>query len=254
MRAAAIALMVALPAAAQEQPDGQSLESAANDPTASLMSFQLQDYYTSSYHGLKDADGNIVQFRGAIPFTLGGVNNIARLTLPYVTDNPTGLHGFADATLFDLATFDQPWGRFGVGAVALLPTGTDGLSAEKWGLGPAAGFVAQKKWGLFGLFNQNIFTVAGNEDMPDVNLSTLQPILNFSLGNGWSLGTSDMTFAYDWEVNEFTSLPLGAKVSRLVHIGGVAVQFQASYEYNFYDDGIGPQDTFGLIAKVLLPK
>lgn len=217
------------------------------------MSFQLQNFYSPNLHN-STKDQNVLQFRAAIPYTIGGINNIARLTLPYATDTASGNSGFQDITIFNLATFDQSWGRYGAGVVALLPTGSSDLTADKWGLGPAFGFVAQPSWGLFGLFNQNIFTVAGDDDDPDVNLSTLQPILNVGLGNGWSVGTSDMTFVYDWEANEFTSLPLGVKVSKLTKLGSVPFQWQLSYERNFYDDRVGPEDTIGLTLKVLLPK
>lgn len=231
----------------------QSLESQASDPTASLMSFQFQDFYSPNLYN-NSGSQNVTQFRAAVPFTLGGINNIARLTLPYVTRNAAGASGMGDATLFSMATFDRSWGRFGIGVVALLPTGTDGISAQKWGLGPAMGFIAQKKWGLAGLFNQNILTVAGDDAQPDVNISTLQPILNHSLGGGWSVGTSDMSFVYDWDRDKFTSLPLGVKVSKLTKINGLPVQWQLSYERNFYDTGSGPRDTIGLTAKLLVPK
>lgn len=231
----------------------QSVASQASDPTASLMSFQVQNFYSPTLHNTSGAQ-NIIQFRGAIPYQLGGVNNIARLTLPFYTDSVSGQRGISDATIFNLATFDRSWGRFGAGVVALLPTGASGLSAEKWGIGPAAGFVARPDWGLVGLFNQNILTVGGDDSRPDVNLSTLQPILSYPLQNGWSVGTSDMTFVYDWEADEFTSLPLGAKVSKVAKVGGKPMQFQLSYERNFYDEGVGPEDTIGLTVKLLVPK
>jgi hypothetical protein len=249
---AGLCLLLAVPASAQE--GGQSLASEANDPTASLMAFQLQYFYTPTFYKVDDVDGDVLQFRAAIPFTLGGVNNIARLTIPYVTDSPSSAEGWFDATLFNLAAFDQSWGRYGIGAVALLPTGADGLSAGKWGLGPAFGFVARPSWGLAGLFNQNIFTVAGDSDRPDVNLSTLQPIVNVTLPQGWSAGSSDMTLVYDWDAGEFTSLPLGVKVAKLFRTGRTPLQVQGSYERNFYDDGTGPKDTFGLTLKLLVPK
>jgi hypothetical protein len=232
---------------------GQSLDQAASDPTASLMSFQLQDFYTYDYHNSGET-ANRLQFRAAIPFQLGGTSNIARLTLPYFTDSPSGADGFSDATLFNLTTFTQSWGRWGVGAVALLPTGTSGLSAEKWALGPAAGFSVQDGRLLWGLFNQNLITVAGDDDFPDVNLSTLQPIFNVGLGDGWSTGLSEMVFAYDWDENEFTSLPLGVKLSKLTKISGRPVQFIASYEHNFYDTGVTPSDTLSFTVKLLVPK
>ncbi|MDJ0859615.1 MAG: hypothetical protein QNJ03_11080 [Dinoroseobacter sp.] len=217
------------------------------------MSFQFQDFYAFNLHN-SDQSQNILQFRAAIPFNLGGVNNIARLTLPSFTESASGETGLGDATLFNLAAFDQSWGRYGVGLVALLPTGADGLSAEKWGLGPALGFVARPSWGLAGLFNQNILTVAGDDDRPDVNISTLQPIVSVGLSEGWSVGTSDMTFAYDWDRDEFTSLPLGVKVSKLTKIADRPVQWQLSYERNFYDEGTGPKDTIGFTIKLLVPK
>lgn len=235
------------------QAQTQSLESQASDPTASLMSFQLQNFYSPELHNSGES-ANIVQFRSAIPFEFLGVKNIARLTLPYATDTASGAEGFQDMTVFNLAAFDRPWGRFGAGVVALLPTGSSELSAEKWGLGPALGFVARPRWGLFGVFNQNIFTVAGDDDAPDVNVSTLQPILSVALGDGWSVGTSDMTFAYDWDEGAFTSLPLGLKVSKLARLGGVPVQTQLSFEHDFYDDRVGPKGTLGLTFKLLLPR
>ncbi|WP_282120782.1 hypothetical protein [Ruegeria atlantica] len=248
-----IVLMAVIPASAIAQQDNQTLASQASDPTASLMLFQLQNFYSPSLHNANGAL-NVTQFRAAIPFQLVGISNIARLTLPSVTYNSNGDTGIGDATLFNLAAFDRSWGRYGVGVVALLPTGAGGVSAEKWGLGPALGFVARPGWGLARLFNQNILTVAGDNTRPDVNISTLQPIVSYTIDQGWSVGTSDMTVVYDWDRSEFTSLPIGLKVSKLSKLGGVPVQWQLSYERNFYDAGTGPQDTIGLTAKLLVPK
>lgn len=256
LRVAISALVLTLMSAvAFGQSGDQSLSSQASDPTASLMSFQLQDFYSPNLHR-SSGDGNTLQFRAAVPFSLAGVNNIARLTLPVVTDSAGGTTGVGDTTLFNLAAFDRSWGRFGVGAVVLLPTGEDGVSADKWGLGPAVGFVARPSWGLWGLFNQNIFTVAGDDARPDVNISSLQPILSFPLGKGggWSVGTSEMNFIYDWDADEFTSIPLGVKVAKLTRIADNSVQFQLSYERNFYDERVGPKDTIGFTAKLLLPR
>ncbi|MFG6157623.1 hypothetical protein ACGTNG_02320 [Halomonas sp. 1390] len=230
------------------------LGTAANDPTASVTAFQLQDFYTYRYHNLSDEEGNRLQFRAAIPFTAGGMNHIFRVTLPYVTDAPGGSSGWSDITLFNLATFDRSWGRFGAGAVALLPTGEDGLSAEKWGLGPAVGFVAGQPWGIWGLFNQNMFTVDGDDDYRDVNISIIQPIVNYNLGDGWSAGASDMSVTYDWERDKWVSLPLGVALNKLVTLGGLPVQFTTSYEHNFFDEGVSPSDTVNLTAKLLLPR
>ncbi|WP_367646891.1 hypothetical protein [Ruegeria arenilitoris] len=242
-----------VPSGVQAQGNSESLQSAANDPTASIMSFQLQGFHSFNLHNSPE-DSSLLQFRAAVPFKLGSTNHIARLTLPYVTDSSNGQSGLSDTTLFDLMTFDRSWGRFGVGVVALLPTGEDGLSAEKWALGPAAGFAKQEKWGLWGLFNQNLFTVAGDGDRPDVNLSTVQPVFNYNLGNGWSAGTSEMVFVYDWEASQFNSLPLGVKVSKLVKGRGLPWQWSLSYEHNFSDEAVSAADTVSFTLKLLVPK
>jgi hypothetical protein len=184
---------------------------------------------------------------------LGSTANIARLTLPWVTDSPGGNEGVADVTLFNLTTFTEHWGRWGVGAVGLAPTGADGVSAEKWAIGPAAGFTVQSGRLLWGAFNQNLFTVAGEDRRPDVDISTLQPILNIGLGDGWSTGLSEMVVTYDWNAGEFTALPLGVKLSKLVRIGDAPVQFTVSYEHDFYDQGVRPSDTVSFTVKLLLP-
>jgi hypothetical protein len=241
------------PAHAQDT-GGDNLAQAANDPTAPLMSFQLQDSYSPSIYGTGGASQNFLQFRAAIPFEFAGLQNIFRVTLPYFTDTPSGATGLTDMVLFDLVTFDRSWGRFGVGAVALVPTGTDGLSAEKWGVGPAAGFTAKSGKLLWGAFNQNIFSFAGDDDMPDVNVSILQPILSVGLGNGWSTGLSEMSATYDWDEGGWTSLPLGVKLAKLHRFGTTPVQFTAQYEHNFADDHPVPEDLYSFTVKVLVPK
>lgn len=93
---------------------GQSLEQAASDPTASLMSVQIQNLYSGDYHKLSNENSNTVQLRSAIPFQAFGIDNIARVTLPAVTEGPNGT-GVGDMTVFDLAAFNQSWGRWGPG-------------------------------------------------------------------------------------------------------------------------------------------
>ncbi len=243
-----------IPLDQERDAQGQSLEQAAEDPTASLMNVQLGDWYTSGFHNLSGEDANTVVLRSAVPFKWGKQSHILRLTLPLVTDSPFIDTGLSDSTIFDLMTFDEGWGRWGLGAVALLPTGGADRGAEKWGLGPALGFTARGDAFLWGLFNQNIFTVAGEDDREDVNVSVLQPIFSVSLGNGWSAGVSEMAITYDWENSEWASLPLGVKIARLTRFGKLPVQFNLQYEYNFADDGpANPKNLFRFTVKLIFP-
>lgn len=90
---------------------GQSLEQAANDPTASLMNIQIQNIYAGDYHNLDNEHGNTVLLRSAIPFKTGNLNHIARLTLPIITNSPSDESGLGDLVLFDLIAIDESWGR-----------------------------------------------------------------------------------------------------------------------------------------------
>ncbi|MCK5517298.1 MAG: hypothetical protein KAI39_10520 [Desulfobulbaceae bacterium] len=251
---AGIALILPLPALAAEKKDGQALDQAANDPTASLMSIQIQNIYSGEYHKLSDESVNTILLRSAIPFQTGNLKHIARATLPIVTDNPSGESGLGDLTIFDLLAFDKPWGRWGAGLVGMLPTAADEkLGSEKWAVGPALGFVARNQKLMWGLFNQNLFSFAGDDDRDDVNVSTLQPIINYSLPDKWSIGVSEMTVTYDWEKSTWTNLPLGLKVSKLVKISSLPVMFSGSYEYNFQDDYVSPEWTVNFTLKFLFP-
>lgn len=237
-----------------ETNESQSLDQAANDPTASLMNVQIQNLYLGSYHLLDNVDGNAVLLRSAVPFKTGDLKHIARLTLPFITDSPSGKTGVGDLVLFDLLVFNKSWGRWGLGPVLLAPTASDDLlGSEKWGLGPAVGFTASQPGFLWGLFNQNIFTIAGNDDRDNVDVSILQPIINYSLPNKWSISGSEMNITYDWNASRWSNLPLGLKLSKLIKFGKQPVQFSGSYEYNFADDAVSPEWTVNLAVKFLFP-
>ena len=239
------------PAVAPES-GGQSQDQAANDPTASISTLQLQMLYSGDYHNLENGHATTLQIRGAVPFKTGSLNHILRATIPLAIDTPSESSGLSDLTLFDLIVFPLSKGRWGIGPVILLPTATDdALGAEKWALGPALGLTYPYKKMLFGLFNQNLFTIGGDDDRPDVNVSILQPIFNLSLGNGWSVGTSEMNVTYDWEKEDWVNIPIGGKVSKFFKGAEIPVQLSASVEYNLQDNAVAPEWTSSIGIKML---
>ena len=128
------------PALGQQDSSVDELAAQATDPTASLMSFQLNDWYTANFtasmtRSIRSCSAPRSRSRSA------STKHIFRVTQPYVTTSPSGATGFADTTIFDLVVFGAPWGRWGVGISGTLPTGQDGLTTDKWTAGPALGFV-----------------------------------------------------------------------------------------------------------------
>lgn len=255
--AAWIAAGVAPPARAVEATPPalprESLAQEAEDPTASLMALQIADWYTLRHHNLDDEDANAIVLRPVVPFATGSLNHILRVTMPFVTDSPVLGSGLSDTTVFDLLVFDQRWGRWGVGPVTLLPTGGAARGAQQWALGPAAGFTTRTGGLLWGLFNQNLLRLVGDDDRDAIYVSSLQPILNYALGRGWTVGSSEMSVTYDWRTGRWASIPLGGKVSKLVRPGGFPVQLQTQYEHDFADDQVGPRDTLRFTVKFLFP-
>lgn len=241
--------------------DENSLSQKANDPTASLMAVQMADWYTSDfYNALEGETANTIVLRGAYPYKWGEYNHIARITQPITTETPSDNTGLADTTLFDLTIFGTSWGRYGVGIVGSIPLAKDN---EQWTIGPAFGFVNNTltKGLNLGLFNQNLFRVAGDDERPYTKVSSFQPILNYSMSDGWNIGTGEIQYLYDWDSRQWTSIPIAFQVGKLVRFGKLPVIFSAQYEHDFADEvdaGNGffvptSKNTLRFTAKFLFP-
>lgn len=230
----AVAALLAASLVTTHQPaNDDDLAAKATDPTAALMSFQISDRYTPDY---RDVDGstNHVVLRAAIPFSLAGTQHIFRVTQPYVTSSAVGNSGFTDTTVFDLMVFNQPWGRWGAGIAATLPTGSNGLTSDKWTAGPALGFVnaSDKRFNL-GLFAQTFFSFAGNDSAADVGIVNLQPIFSLPLGGGRSLSLGNSALIYDTSKSRWASLQLGANYGHVVGFGGYKWRPNVELDYDF---------------------
>jgi hypothetical protein len=230
------ALVLAPFAGAQQTESDDDLARKATDPTAALMSFQVNDWYTAGFRGL-DGSANQLVLRAAIPFGISGSQHIFRITQPYVTSSPAERTGFADTTVFDLMVFDRRWGRWGVGLSGTLPTGRDGLTTDKWTAGPAAGFVnSSSKQYNWGLFAQTFFSFAGKDTAGDVVIVNLQPFYSYQLGGGRSLSLGNSALIYDTERSRWSSLLAGVNYGQVVTFWGHKWRPNVEAGYDFKDD------------------
>ena len=238
---------------AEEQSRDDELAAQATDPTAALMSFQLNDWFTPSFHGLDDSANQIV-FRAAIPFDLGSTQHIFRVTQPYATSSPAG-SGFVDTTVFDLVVFNQPWGRWGLGVSGTLPTGADGLTTDKWTAGPAAGFVnASNRQYRWGLFTQTFFSFAGKSCASNVGIINVQPILSYQLGGGRSLSLGNSALVYDTEKSRWASLLASVNYGQVVSLWGQKWRPNFEVGYDFRDAFGNQQWVIRAGIALLLPR
>jgi hypothetical protein len=198
------------------------------DPIAQVPWLSLANWYSPTFHGAA-ASSNSVVIRVLLPFETGSLNHVARITIPFstkapptegqndtsenISDLPLGAGNLGDITVYDLLVFRLLHGRFGVGPELQFPTGVDSASGSgKWCIGPAGGFMTERRPWQLGLFSQNLFSFAGDPNRSPVRQSKVQPIVKYSLGEGWSMGSSTMSFTYSWHRHSWRNVPIGPKV------------------------------------------
>jgi hypothetical protein len=236
------------------EPSLDRLRQIADDPAPRVPTLQVADWYTINFRELKNVDANTVVVRPLIPFATGSIQHLFRATVPFITDNPVLSPGLGDTTLFDLIIFRGQGGRWGIGPAVLLPTGGRHRGAEKWAVGPALGYASRQGRFQWAILNQNLFTVAGNSSRRNVNVTALQPILSYGLGGGWSIGSSEMNFVYNWQAQRWTNLPVGPRLGKVFLFGRLPVQFNIAYEHDFANRRRDPENIVRFTTRFLFPK
>lgn len=217
--------------------DQSDLSNKVVDPTASLMTLGFKLNHTAGFHGNSDESANQLQIQPAIPYQAFGVSNILRITATGTIDGPRG-SGFNDVAIFNLFVINETWGRWGFGPVVdfihdPLPGG------DHFTAGPAIGAVlSHEKW-TYGIFNQNF--IGSNTE-----LSSIQPVLAYQLGNGYSLSAGDAQITYDWKSSQWVNLPVGVALNKVATIHGQPLKLSINPEYNFSDVRGTPQFTVRL--------
>lgn len=225
--AALIALGMITPVSAQTEPKPASgnLNLLSTDPLASYRQIQLRVNFNTSRWQTED-DSTDYEFRAIFPFRAWNRPNILRVIAPFSSE-PAGSSALKDIEISDLAVFDYDWGQSGFGLSASIATNTLNENKDDFSLGPAAAFVVKPndrfQWGLF---NKNFLTGRPT-------LSTLQPILTYSLGGGWDVGSSSMIYTYDWHNGELITAPVGFSVGKVFNAGSQPFRIFMESEYNF---------------------
>ena len=188
-----------VPAFAQESSAQETSETAkqAQNPIANVISVPLEnDFYPHT--GVDKEDSYVLEMKPVVPFKLGGDwNLITRTIIPIVQvpdlsrtiQGTSGLGDIQTSLFFSPAKVGKV--IWGAGPVISLPTATeDILGTKKTSIGPTAVALTIKGHWLFGTLVQNLFSVAGSRDRPDVNQMLMQPFVNYNMRHGWYLVSS----------------------------------------------------------------
>jgi hypothetical protein len=219
--------------------EATELAKKKQNPIADLTSLSFDNgtsFGAGSYHRVQ----NELDIRPIVPFRLTeDWYLVTRTVVPVIKqpheDSPTGdTWGLGDITFTGfLATAKVSGLTWGAGPVVTLPTATDdALGSRKWGLGPsAAAIVSPGDW-VISVLAQNVWSVAGNKDRPDVSQFLLKYSVNYNFPDGWYL-TSGPTITADWkaEAGRRWVVPVGGGFGKVFTLGRqpMTVETQAFY-------------------------
>jgi hypothetical protein len=242
--------------AAQAQKPVSDVESAdklrkeAQNPIASLISVPIQENWNFGIDpGYRTQ--NVLNIQPVIPIDVGkDWNLIIRWITPVIyqpvavpqvsgSQVQTGYYGLGDmqpAFFFSPQKSKVIWGA---GPQLLLPTATKTgiLGQGQFGLGPTVVALHQPgKW-TFGVLVNNVWSVAGHSDLPEVNQFLLQYFINYNLQKGWYL-TWQPTLTANWEMTNGGRwvIPMGGGIGRIMRLGAQPV----NVGLQFYGNAVHP--------------
>lgn len=239
----AIAATLALAATAAFAQEHEDINSA-NNPLTPKITINFQDYFIPSFIDLpEDKHANQFLLRGLIPSDVFGLPQLIRFTLPVAT-SPDGTDGYVtgigDLTLIDLFVLPKVGDvTLAAGPVLVIPTATeDELGSGKWQAGAAGVVVAPQSWGLLAGLVTYQTSFAGSDLRDDVNLLTVQPIVNINLDEGFYLRSS-ATWNFNMESGA-SYIPVGLGVGKVFQLEkGITMNAFIEPQYTVWHDGPG---------------
>ena len=259
----ALASLALGPAAAVgQQADNQELAIKLSNPVSALVSVPTQFNYDRGIGSLDEGSRLTVNVQPVIPFELSSDwNLISRTIVPVIWQDEiapgTGSQfGIGDVVQSLFLSPVRPVGGWivGAGPVLVVPTATDDLlGTKKFGVGPTAVVLKQQNAFTYGALVNHIWSVAGDDNRPDVSATFLQPFFAYATASAWTF-TLQTEATYDWNGEQWT-VPLAALVRKVTRLGGLTWSFAGGLRYWAAAPDSGPEGFAGrLAATLLLPR
>ena len=243
--------------------DVGDLAKQTQNPIADLISLPFQ-YNTFFGTGPKGKTQNTLLVQPVIPMEMNkDWNFIARPIIPFIdqpafTDTQHRNQGLGNVQFQGFFSPKEKVGDWilGFGPNLEFPTnsGPDGrFGSDNWSAGPA--FVAlQMKgpWVYGGLFT-HLWSYHGND--PEVNLTSIQPFINYNLEDGWYLSSSPIILA-DWSADsrQRWTIPIGGGFGRVFKIGKQPINASVRAYHNLESPRNGSDWQLQFQISFLFPK
>ncbi len=243
-------------AAASPANDTAALAKATQNPVASLISVPLQNNDNFGI-GPYNRTGNIFNIQPVIPTKLSDkVMLITRVIQPIVwqpyADQPTGGQaGLGDMNpTFFLSPANAGKLIYGVGPAFVIPTATSAQTGQgKFSLGPSVVALVQPGHWTVGVLINNVFSVAGSSNRPDVNQMLLQYFINYNMKKGYYLtsgpivtanwnakGNGDAASGDDITGGSVWVVPFGGGIGQIRRLGFQPI----NWTVQFYGNAVHP--------------
>jgi len=261
-----ITTCVILPVWAEEtaQDSASDLAKKTQNPLADLISVPIQ-YNTFFETGPKGKTQNTLLIQPVIPFSLNddwlfiARPLISLLEQPPLTDGQNRNHGLGNIQFQGFFSPKDKVGDWivGFGPYLEFPTnsGPDNrLGSDNWSVGPA--FVALKMDGpwVYGCLFSHLWSYHGDD--PEVNVTAIQPFVNYNLKDGWYL-SSEQVITADWSErdsdNQWT-IPIGGGIGRVFKIDKQLVNASVGVFHNLQAPRSGADWQLQFQIQFLFPK
>ena len=267
LREIALALLlgaVCFMGTARAEMSAEELAKLAQNPVGNLISLPFQNNTNLNYGPLRKTQ-NILNIQPVIPIEVSPEWNIITRTIVPVISQPalfegeSRVNGIGPTQLSAFLSPSDPKGGvvWGTGAIAQMPTTSDSaLGSYRWGLGPTFVILHLDKgdpW-VYGFLVNNIWSV-GTGAGGSYNNFLLQPFVNYNFEGGLYL-TSGPILTADWKADsgQRWTVPLGAGVGKIFHLGRLPVNTQVSGYYNVVRPDFGPNWQIRAQVQLMFPK
>ena len=225
------------------------------NPIAAMISVPFQYNYARTFN--EDGHRNLLNIQPVVPMSISkDWNLISRTIVPIIQQKdvqPNNTQfGLGDTTQSFWFSPKEPTKSgliWGVGPAALIPTGTDGIGANTFALGPTVIVLKQQGPWTYGMLFNQLWNVGGQADISSM---FIQPFLAKGLGKGRTLSVNAES-TYDWNSKKWT-VPINVAYSKVSKWGKQMVSNQVGAGWYATSPSGGPEWQLRYMMVLLFPK